>query len=254
MVTKTSSQRLGGQLLDLIAPCYCMVCDLPALRPIALCRACEGEIAANHPACGRCAAPLPAPAPMCGHCLAKPPPFEQTIAPRLYGPPLSDAIKALKFRGELSLVAALAHLLAVEVAAELEHGPVPDYLVPMPLHWWRHWRRGFNQAELLAQALCHHPALLPFKLSLANGACRRKSATRPQAGLGATERVANLRQAMHCPRSLQGLRLVIVDDVMTTGASASAVASALLAAGAARVDLWCCARTADPLSGSAKQS
>jgi ComF family protein len=254
MVIETSAHKLGRQLLDLIAPCYCMVCDLPAQRPIALCRACEAEIATNHPVCARCASPLAIPAPLCGRCLVKPPPFTRTIAPRLYSPPLSNLIKALKFRGELHLVAALAHLLAIGVAAELEKGPVPDYLVPMPLHWWRHWRRGFNQADLLARALCRHPALLPYELSVANRACLRKVATRPQAGLGAAERATNLRLVMHCPRSVQGLQLAVVDDVMTTGASAAAVANALLAAGASRVDVWCCARTADPVSGSAMQS
>jgi ComF family protein len=254
MVNKASSLKIRRQLLDLVAPCYCMVCDLPSRRPIALCWACEDEIPSNAAACARCAVPLAAPAPMCGQCLIKPPPFASTIAPRLYGPPLSTAIKALKFRGELSLVTALAHLLATGLATALANTPAPDYLVPMPLHWWRHWRRGFNQAEVLAQALCQHPLLLPYELALANRACRRKTATRPQARLDAAARAKNLKQAMHCPRPLQGLHLAIVDDVMTTGASAAAVATALRSAGASRVDVWCCARTPDPLSGSAKQT
>lgn len=254
MVNKASLSNFRRRLLDLVAPCYCMVCDLPSQRPIALCRACEAEISNNSASCARCAAPLAAAAPMCGQCLIKPPAFASTIAPGLYSPPLSTAIKALKFRGELSLVTALAHMLATGLATELENTPAPDYLVPMPLHWWRHWRRGFNQADLLAQALCQHPLLLPYKLTVARQVCRRTVATRPQAGLGAVERAKNLRRAMHCPHSLTGLQLAVVDDVMTTGTSAAAVASALLAAGASRVDIWCCARTADPLSGSAMQT
>jgi ComF family protein len=254
MANLSSSRKFGQQVLDLFAPCYCMICDLPSRRPIALCQACEEEIARNATACSRCAAPLPASAPLCGQCQIRMPVFERTIAPGLYTPPLSTAIKALKFRAELSLVTALAHLMASGIAVELEHSPIPDYLVPMPLHWWRHWRRGFNQAELLARAVSKHPLLMPYRLTVANRLCRRRRATPPQAGLGAAERAINLKHTMHCPRPLTGLHLAVVDDVMTTGASATAVATALLGAGAARVDVWCCARTLDPLSGSAKHS
>ena len=246
--------RIGRQLLDLIAPCYCMVCGLPSRRSIALCQACELEIARNSPACPRCAVPLAIPAPLCGHCQVSPPAFQHTIAPHLYTGPLSTAIKAMKFNGDLSLLAALAHLLAGDIARELAHTASPDYLVPMPLHWWRRWRRGFNQAELLAQVLCQHPQLSSYNLQVAAQLCRRTRATRPQAGLGAVERAGNMQNTMYCPGSLDGLHLAIIDDVMTTGASANALTSVLLAAGAARVDVWCCARTPGSLPDSAKRS
>jgi ComF family protein len=252
--------KIGRQLLDLLAPCYCMVCGLPSRRSIALCQACEQELAGNSPACPRCAAPLAnkeplaIPAPLCGRCQVSPPAFQHTIAPHLYTGPLSTAIKAMKFKADLSVLAALAHLLAGDIARQLAHTAGPDYLVPMPLHWWRHWRRGFNQAELLAQELCRHPQLSSYNLQVAAHICRRTRATRPQAGLGALERAKNMQSSMYCPRSMNGLHLAIVDDVMTTGASANALASVLLAAGAARVDVWCCARTPGPLPDSAKRS
>ncbi len=266
MDNKNVALRVGRTILDLVAPCYCMVCGLPSRRPITLCQPCERELAGNSPACPCCAAPLPNTVPLpnteslamhaalCGHCQVNPPAFQRTIAPHLYTEPLSTAIKTMKFKGDLSLLAALAHLLAGNVARELAHRPRPDYLLPMPLHWWRHWRRGFNQAELLAQALCRHPLLSPYNLQVAGHWCRRTRATRPQAGLGADQRAVNLRNSMQCTSTLSGLHLVIVDDVMTTGASANALARVLLAAGAAQVDVWCCARTPGPLPDSAKLS
>jgi len=257
---KDVALKIGQRLLDLVAPCYCMVCGLPSQQPIALCQPCEREIARNCPACLCCAAPLPnteplaLAAPLCGHCQVNPPAFQRTIAPHLYTGPLATAIKTIKFKGDLSLLAALVHLLADDIAEELAHTARPDYLVPMPLHWWRHWRRGFNQAELLAQALCRQPQLAAYKLQVATHLCHRRRATRPQAGLGAAERAGNLQNSMHCPGSLNGLYLVIIDDVMTTGASANSLATVLLAAGAARVDVWCCARTPGPVPDSAKQA
>jgi ComF family protein len=164
---------------------------------------------------------------------------------------VSQFIKGLKFRGDLSLLPVLTELMAAAVANRLEQRRAPDALIPMPLHWFRRWRRGFNQAELLARSLAIHPGLRDACLSVDDSLCRRRRATRPQHGLDAKSRRRNLRNAMECTVSIDGLSLVIIDDVMTTGASADALAAALLRAGAAEVEVWCCARTPDPAADSA---
>jgi ComF family protein len=243
--------RPAERLLNALAPNYCILCGLPSKRALTLCHACEGEIPANVPACPRCALPLRDPAPECGHCLRRPPAFAATIAPRLYTEPMSQFIKSLKFRGDLSLLPVLTELLATAIASRLEQRRAPDALIPMPLHWFRRWRRGFNQAELLAHSLVRHPRLRSACLSVNDSLCRRHRATRPQHGLDAKSRRRNLRDAIECTASIDGLSLAIIDDVMTTGASADALASVLLKAGAADVEVWCCARTPKPAADSA---
>ena len=111
----------------------------------------------------------------------------------------------------------------------------------MPLHWFRHWRRGFNQARELASVLSRHTGVPSVNVA------SRIRATPPQRGLDARERRRNLTNAFCVSRNLEGASVAIVDDVLTTGASADALARALKAAGASRVSIWCCART--PESG-----
>jgi ComF family protein len=164
---------------------------------------------------------------------------------------MSQFIKGLKFRGDLSLLPVLTELMAAALADRLEQGRAPDALIPMPLHWYRRWRRGFNQAELLARSLVLHPRLRGAGLSVDGSLCRRRRATRPQHGLDAKSRRRNLRNAIECTASIDKLSLAIIDDVMTTGASANALATALLKAGAADVEVWCCARTPNPSADSA---
>lgn len=239
------------RLLNVLAPCYCVLCGLPSKRALTLCQACEDEIPTNSPACPRCALPLHDAAPECGQCLRRPPAFATTLAPRLYTEPMSQFIKSLKFRGDLSLLPLLTELMAEAVASRLDQRRPPDALIPMPLHWLRRWRRGFNQAELLARSLARHPRLRSACLSVDGGLCHRRRATRPQHGLDAKSRRRNLRNAIECRSSIDGLSLAIIDDVMTTGASADALARVLLKAGAADVEVWCCARTPNPAADSA---
>jgi ComF family protein len=121
----------------------------------------------------------------------------------------------------------------------------PDLLLPVPLHWQRLFRRGFNQAELLARAIQRrHPGVA--HTAIAAGLLRRGRATRAQARLGRRERARNTGSAFRLCGAVRGLRVAIVDDVCTTGATANAIAAELCAAGAARVELWCLARTPAP--------
>jgi len=114
-----------------------------------------------------------------------------------------------------------------------------DVIVPMPLHWFKKWQRGFNQSDLLAREISKKWGV-PVRTVV-----RRQKATRPQAGLTSSKRRANMSGAFKIPRgrSLAGIRVLLVDDVVTTGATASACARVLKRAGAAHVALLALART-----------
>ena len=193
--------------------------------------------------CGtRCAARLP---PVCSGCLDDLPwrtalltegeaPFEVTAALFNYAFPVDAALKALKFRHRLDYVPAFAALLA-RVFPELPQDI--DALLPVPLHWRRHAQRGFNQAVELCRELQASTGL-PMRCNI-----RRVRATPYQSGLEAEARSANLRAAFAARSHVPSQHLLIVDDVITTGATCRELASAALAAGAAKVSVLAVART-----------
>lgn len=135
-------------------------------------------------------------------------------------------------------IAPLADPLGRLLLRTLPRESVFDAIVPMPLHWKRRWQRGFNQAELLARAVAKGTGL-----HVCNAVSRRKS-TQPQAGLTSAERRANVIGAFNVKRrrGIEGRHVLLIDDVLTTGATAGACAAALKRAGAARVTVLTLAR------------
>ncbi|MEP5763987.1 MAG: ComF family protein [Halieaceae bacterium] len=248
MLYKTLLRRCGQVLLDVAAPCYCALCGQPSQRALDLCVACQQGLPWLGSACRRCALPLARDAELCGQCLRRAPAISETIAACRYAPPVAGFIHQLKYRGDLSRVALLAELMSTVIARRPGMTQPPDFLVPMPLHWRRRWRRGFNQADELARALCRDSKLQALSLQVNRKLCRRVKATAPQQQLQARQRRHNLQDAFQPRGEVAGLELAIIDDVMTTGASANSLAQVLLDAGARRVSLWCVARTADPRS------
>lgn len=208
-----------------------------------LCPACEGPTRTAF--CGRCAAscrPVPAACRRCGlprpvrHCPRDTAPWwlERIIAPYVYCEPVKTWILALKYRRQRSLGRGLGLLAA---AGPLDAGSL-DALVPVPLHASRWRERGYNQAIEIAR-----PIASRFELPVLVRGIRRIRATPIQAALGAPERLRNLAGAFRVERALAGRRVCIVDDVITTGATANALACALLDAGAATVSAVAVART-----------
>lgn len=227
--------RMPG-CMDALVPASCLLCGAPVRGPLDLCPGCAVELPWLAPGCRRCALPLPGgPAPCCGACLRHAPRFAACTAAFVYGFPVRELILRFKLHGDLAAGRLLAHLLAQRVA-----DPPPARegltLVPMPLHPRRLRARGFNQAERIARVLSTQ-----LGLTLDQSIVRRALDTRDQKQLGAAARRANLHHAFEAARC-PGRRLVIVDDVLTTGASADSLAAALLAAGAAEVRVWCLAR------------
>ena len=214
-------------------PPRCLLCGETGANGRDLCPACAEALPWNASACLRCALPLPVPG-TCGACLQKPPPMGETHAVFVYGFPLDRLVPRLKFHNDLAAGRLLSGLMAEGLGAL----PRPAALLPVPLHATRLGRRGYDQALELARPLAR-----AFQVPLLPDALVRARATAPQSELDAEARQRNLRRAFEV-RAGAGLpaHVVLIDDVMTTGATLEAAAKALLRAGVARVDAWVCAR------------
>ena len=218
-----------------LMPGVCVLCRSRTQRPLDLCAACESDLARNIDPCPRCAGPTPVPGGECPACQLAPPPYHRAIAPFLYSPPLTRLIHGLKRGNGLLEARILARLCRDAFRAD----PPPDVLVPVPLTWRRRVRRGYNQAALLAGRIARAEGL-PVDY---RGVTRVRH-TAPQQSLDATARRRSLRGAFRCRTSGFGdADVAIVDDVLTTGATAAELARVLLAAGAGRVRIWTAART-----------
>ena len=218
-------------------PSQCAVCRRWQGQP--LCEPCVQRFAQPQPRCHTCALPITGGAAQCGECLQHPPPLDACICAVAYAYPWSDCIARYKFRQQPGWANALAELLrhAPWVEPALERC---DLVLPMPLSHQRLRERGFNQALEIARRLA--PAKTDARLLL------RIRDTAPQLALSAAERTRNVRGAFALePLRAPGLRgrdIVLVDDVMTSGASLFAAARTLREAGVLRVTAVVLARTA----------
>lgn len=197
------------------------------------------------PRCITCGLPLTATV-HCGRCVLEPPPFARTVCAVDYAFPWDRLIGRLKYDDRPEGAVLLADLLVRRVL-ELAQ-PMPSIVVPVPLSPQRLAERGYDQAWELARRVARRLAL-PAEAGL----LRRRFDGRHQVGLSRSQRLANLRGAFDLPPRGRGrivdAHVALVDDVMTTGATAAAAAQTLLAAGARRVDLWVVARTPMPGTG-----
>ncbi len=206
-----------------------------------LCAACEHSL--MPPPAGRCpVCALRTPGgETCGRCIAKPPAFDATVCLSDYDFPADVLVQALKFRGELSLAGLFGRMIRSRIEPEALAGP--DCVVPVPISDSRMRERGFNQSMEIARAIVSAGGP-PVDGALAV----RTRETAPQAGLPWKERARNLRGAFHCDPRAQGLRVAVVDDVMTTGSTLDELAATLKSAGARSVVNWVVART--PAAGA----
>jgi ComF family protein len=222
------------QLLELLFPARCAACDAAGEAPF--CAVCAETLVPLPPGCPLCGAPadeslLPALRPRrCKPCRLRAPPFALASAPWLHGGALAEAIHRLKYEGRCELARPLGVLF--EGCAR----PRCDALVPIPLHPRRLRERGFDQARMLADAASSRFGL-PVSALLV-----RVRETGQQVGRDRVARERNVRGAFAADAKVRGLRVCLVDDVLTTGATAAAAAAALLQAGAARVEVRTLAR------------
>ena len=238
-----TSSPLMPVATDVIARMFsqdCQLCGVAANRVI--CVDCVRDLPfRTEPGCP-CCGESGSVGQLCGACLAVPPYFDATVSAFRYEFPLDRLLQAYKFRANLALTSMLVEPLAAEVERHLAESvsALPDLIMPMPLAARRLAERGFNQSALLGRALAER-----FNLRFAAGALARVRDTRPQAGLKRAERQQNVKNAFACnpgQQDLTGLRIALVDDVMTTGATMSEAARALKKRGASAVDAWVVAR------------
>lgn len=236
--------RLLRRLGDALLPGCCALCGADAASPI--CNRCR-SLATGSPAtqgsahlsrCRQCAVELTTPDPLCGRCLSQPPAFDASFAATRYAPPVDLLVHALKFRAQLPLANAFAQWLLETMAAQASVSG--DLLIAVPLSAERLAERGFNQAQEIARPLAR-----AMQLPLLSDACVRVRDTLPQSGLALADRRDNMRGAfavMDC-QAIAGKRLLVVDDVMTTGHTLDALAACLKRHGAASVTNLVFART-----------
>jgi ComF family protein len=239
--------RLAGRVLDLLLPPRCLGCGEPVDRQGGLCAGCWARLRFLHPPwCDRCGWPLPQDGPgpqLCPACLDRPPPWERGRAALAYDEASRGLVLRFKHAGRSEGAVTFARWLATaggELLAEA------DLLVPVPLHRWRLLHRGYNQAALLARHLARLSGV-PWSPA----ALRRRRATASQQGLGAAARRANVTStAFAVPAgrraAIAGRRVVLIDDVLTTGATLGACARVLQEAGCTRVDVLVLARVVKP--------
>lgn len=221
-------------------PSQCAVCRNWQSRRI--CRDCVMRFGPTVPRCACCAMRVPEGIRICGTCLRHPPPYTHTVAAADHHYPWSRLVAELKFRSGLDLVEPLAQRLLAALQRHDDTRARPELILPVPLSPARLAERGYNQAWELARWLARRlgvPAHADWLLRLRD--------TGHQIELSLQQRQGNLRGAFAVePRKLEALRgrqVAIVDDVMTTGATAGELARTLLHAGAAGVQVWVVTRT-----------
>lgn len=255
-------------LLDLLWPRSCLACGrllgtaegpgapptaLASASPLGLCCACRARLVAIDPlaSCRTCALPL-APLPpgsdlqRCGRCLAAPPPFDRLTALWRYETPLREVVQAFKFARLDFLGAHFARALGRAFAgraAEAGWRP-PDLVVPVPLPWPRRLARGFNQTELVAGPLARELGR-PCPRAL-----RRLAFAPHQTGQRRSERGRAGHFRVSDPAAVAGRSILLIDDVLTTGATVGAASLALRRAGAGRIEVAVVGWT--PLAGSVR--
>lgn len=221
----------------LISP-TCLLCLEPGQAPaLDLCRACEEDLPRTGRGCAICSAPVSGPSIACAACFARRPAFDAVLAPYRYEFPLVELIHRLKYGGQVAISRILGTLLARRIA---ERGrPAVDALVPVPLHAAREARRGYNQAGEIARF-----AAEILSLPVARDLAMRVRATEEQAALPAIVRRINVNGAFAARDRPMPAAVAIIDDVLTTGSTADALARELKRAGCRRVEVWAVARAA----------
>lgn len=207
---------------------------------------CAQDLPWNREQCARCALPLAHAAECCARCLKRPPAFDRVLAPLQYAYPLDALITRFKFNHDLAAGNLLADLMIDAISHSATRLPdlplpdliVPDLIVPVPLHRHRLRERGFNQSLELAKRIAR-----AVGREINREALQRTRATEVQSGLDAKTRRHNVRGAFAAsPEIVRGKSIVLIDDVVTTAATAHECASILKQAGARAVSVWAVAR------------
>jgi ComF family protein len=220
-------------------PHTCLLCQNPGNNNLDLCLGCLKELPILPQTCPRCAKTLSTiPGLICGNCLQSPPPYEKAFSLFSYEKPITKLIMELKFHERLVNANLLGQLMAHAIQNDwYQNQPLPELIIPVPLHPKRLQERGYNQAIELAR-----PISKILKIPLNSAACRRSKHTLAQARLPAKSRAQNIKNAFTIHQDFSGRHVAVIDDVTTTGHSITEFTKTLKSAGNPKIDVWVCAR------------
>ena len=226
-----------NSIQETLFPPTCILCGNTGFAGKDICLPCHRRLSRNTDFCYRCGEhfeiTLSQPT-LCGRCLSHLPAFDRTYAPFLHHEEIRYLITGLKFGNQLKNARLLGGLLADYLQARTE---TPGCIIPMPLHPARFKERGFNQAVEIARTVSQQ-----LNIPINHSSCSRHKDTPHQTGLTAKKRRQNLRRAFTVIKPFEARHVAILDDVMTTGATADALAAELKKAGVDKVEIWVCAR------------
>lgn len=223
---------------------FCLLCDTPSQRLIAICEDCEAELPWLSRHCQQCALPMPDQQALCADCTHNPPLFSKVITPFEFTFPIDTLISRFKYQQNWPYGQLLSTLLVQYLSYYFdEGGQRPNLILAVPLAKGRQRQRGYNQAQMICDWLRKALNLdNPRQLIL------RTRETISQQGLSAKARRDNLHNAFHLtqPELVKNKHIVLVDDVLTTGTTCSVLSGLLIKHGAKRVEVYCLARTGKP--------
>lgn len=231
--------NIGLSILNKALPRQCDLCGEDALNMV--CNKCELDLPFLQSACRVCSLPFPLQAreapEICGECLNQTRAYEKIVSPFVYRDEIAWLVNQFKHGNHFTYGKYLSTFLKTKVESVYEGKAYPELITSVPLHWTRAFQRGFNQSEILARFLATR-LKLPYKALL-----RKIKATPQQQNLNKKARLKNLRDVFKLKYDVTNKYISVVDDVVTTTATAEVLAKILMSAGARRVDIWSLART-----------
>ncbi len=215
-------------------PVDCILCLQRSQTGKIICHVCAATLPWLGPACQRCALPLLEQKMFCGKCLMQAPPFSTIQSLFHYAWPINGFITKLKYQGHLHFAKLLSQYMAEYLTPRFQ----VDCILPMPLHPSRQRQRGFNQTIEMAK-----PIAKSLYLPLIKNACSRAHSNHAQSSLSAAGRAENVRASdFIIAPTFQAQHVLVIEDVVTTGATISAFARALQLRGVETIEVWSCAR------------
>lgn len=230
----------------------CLLCGNVTHTTRSICQACADNLPANDFHCRICSAsfgidntnmssgPVCPTSLTCPTCQKRPPSYSSSFVPYLYKDRMCDLVQQFKFHHNLTAGKALCQLFVDKLTSCKE---LPDVLIPVPLHPYRMRQRGFNQSGWLATEIAKSTGI-----SVDHSAIRRRQNTEAQHRISRQKRMQNLRKAFSSTRPVDEKHIAIIDDVMTTGATAEAISKVIKQSSDTRIDIWAIARTPDKQS------
>ena len=216
----------------------CLVCTMGIASKAKVCEACQQKVQSiPKEVCQRCCCRLSLAGTVCGACLKSPPYYDHVAAMWVYDDLSAHLIQRLKFKEDFATLPYLLEQMSHFLGDHYQSQEWPEAVLPVPLHFSRLWRRGFNQAAILGKVLAKK-----HQLDFYDNVLIKTKKTQAQVGLHFSERASNLRAAFEIKRTLPHQHVVLVDDVMTTGSTVHEIAKTLKLQGVGKVSVWVLAR------------